>query len=700
MHWDLPSFSTITRQRIVGIGLSSVGAWAIAFNLTAIWPIPVTQAQTLHATGDQWELRGGNREGQHFSPMTEINEQNINQLGLAWSSDIPSQDGPVGTPIVAEGVSYVVGTRGMVFAHDLRNGKLAWVFDPEFRFSPKHLQPNWGARITRGVGYADGKVFLNTGDCRLIAIDAKRGTKVWEAQVCPADDEYTITSAPRIGGGMVFVGPNNQDFGTRPGYVDAYDVNSGKRVWRFHTIPGHPDDVGKAYMAKAAKTWDPEYLPKAAGASAWEDITYDPVSGLVFIGVGGATPWNPLDRGKRRGDELFTNSIVALNARTGEYVWHYQTTPGDGWNFEPTMPMVLANLRIGGASRRVLMEAPKNGFFYVLDVKTGKLVNKPRNFVPVNWAKEIDFKTGRPVPNPDAEYWNKPDGAVVYPSPIGGHSWNPMSYDPATGLVYIPTMELAARLWVNRTMNSFGGQLGMDMLYGLSESKFPLVAWDPIKQSKRWATAGTLRGAGGVLSTAGNLVFQGAADGMIRAYRATDGAELWSHDAGGPIMAAPVTVRIDNGPQILLVVSGTAGTSAVARTYPQLYGVPGIDGPPRLLAFELDGKAPVPVRMVKNSFPKPPLPRPNPIDAERGRGIFSDKGCDACHGERAQAVPGSVPDLRRADAVTYAALDSIVRGGARSAVGMPNFGNSVSPEELQMIKALMLNAAWDAYEAQ
>ena len=678
-----------------------VAGWIAATVLFGtVAPLSLANAPAATAMQDQWEFRGGNAEGHHFSRMTDINEKSVGRLGLAWASDIPSKDGPVGTPIVANGVSYVIGTANAVFAHDLATGRLLWTFDPHVRYSVRNMQPNWGARITRGVAYADGKVFANTGDCRLVAIDAKSGKQVWQAQVCPADDAYTITSAPRVGGGMVFVGPNNQDWGTRRGYVDAYSATTGKRLWRFTTVPGDPADAKKPYMQMAAKTWDPTFLPNAAGGSAWEEITYDPVTRLVFIGVGGAAPWSPPDRGKKRGDELFTNSIVAVNARTGDYVWHYQTTPGDAWNLEPTMPNVLTDLTIGGQKRRVLMQAPKNGFFYVLDAQNGKLLNKPQAFSRVNWAKEIDFKSGRPVVNPEAEYWKKPAGAVVYPSPIGAHSWNPMSWDPIRKLVYIPTMELAAKMSIDRSISTFGGQLNLDMLYGAPTSKFPLVAWDPITQTKRWETSGAVRGAGGVLSTAGNLVFQGGADGKLRAYRASDGKEVWSFNAGGPITAAPVTVRIGNGPQLLLCLTGTGGTSAVARTYPQIYGVKGVDGPPRLLAFKLDGKAGVPKLTAATPFPKPPLPRPNAADADRGRYLFEAKGCDSCHGARAQAVLGSVPDLRRSTAETHANLTAIVIGGSRSAKGMPSFAGSVNPEELKKLQALMLKAAWDAYDAQ
>ena len=662
----------------------------------ALLAMPASAAERADKN-ENWTLRGGNADGQHYSPLDQLSDQSIAKLGLAWSADIPSADAPVGTPIVVDGLVYLVGTANTVFAHDLRTGALRWAFDPQATYSRDDIARAWGARIARGVAYSDGKVLVNTGDCRLVAIDAKKGTRVWQAEVCSGKGDYTITSAPRVGGGLVFVGPNNVDFGTRRGFVDAYDVHTGKRKWRFYTVPENKPGADKGALEMAAKTWDPQTTP--AGGSVWEDITYDAVTGLVYIGVGGATPWAPTDRGANRGDELFTNAIVALKADTGEYVWHYQTTPGDGWNLEPTMPMVLADLEIEGKSRRVLMEAPKNGFFYVLDATTGKLINEPRNFVPVNWATRIDMSTGRPVTNPAAQYWNSTDGAVVKPSPLGAHNWIPMSFNARTGLVYIPALDLAAKMTIDRSASSFGGQLNTDMLYGLSEARFPLVAWDPLRQEQKWATAGTLKGAGGVLSTAGNLVFQGAADGRLRAYRATDGVELWSYDTGGHVTAAPVSVNVD-GEQTVLVVSGSAGTSAGVRGYPQLYTEPGVNGPPRLFAFRLNGTAVPPVCIAQVPFAKPPLPRADNTLAERGRVLFETRGCELCHGARAQNVPGSIPDLRRASAETHSQLKAIVQEGSRANRGMPGFGEAVTDDELEAIRALMLNAGWDAYDAQ
>jgi PQQ-dependent dehydrogenase (methanol/ethanol family) len=675
--------------------------WTAAGTLIALMLAACSPSGTAEGEKD-WEFRGGNAEGQHFSALNEIDQASISRLGLAWYADLPTPDGPVGTPIVVDGVSYVVSSLNMVFAHDLRTGKLKWTFDPKVRFGGA-LIPSWGTRITRGLAYAKGKILITTGDCRLIAIDAKTSKKKWESRVCPEQGELTITSAPRVGDGLVFVGPNNADVGTARGYVDAFDIDTGKHAWRFTTIPGGPDDAKSPALQKAAKTWDPDFLPKAAGGSVWEDMTYDPVTKLLYIGVGGASPWNPVDRGAKRGDELFSNSIVALNATTGEYVWHYQTTPGDGWNLEPTMPKIMADMKIDGKMRRVLLDAPKNGFFYVLDALTGKLINKPQNFVPVNWAKEIDFATGRPVPSKDAEYWTTADGVAVRPGALGGHNFNPMSYSPRTGLVYIPTLDLPIHMSIDRnakTGSSVGGAVYTNYQRYADQAKWSLVAWDPVNQRAKWKTDGSIPSGSGVLSTGGDIVFQGAADGVLRAYRATDGKQLWSFSTGSAIVAAPVTVEID-GVQTLIVVIGNAGTSASARAFPGMYGRKRVQGPPRILAFRLNGKASLPsVTIAAKPFPKPPLPRPDQAIAMRGKTLFETRSCDLCHGAGARAIRGSVPDLRRSNAEVHGAFEAIVRGGGLQERGMPMFLDMVSPEDSAALQAFVLYAAWDAYEEE
>jgi PQQ-dependent dehydrogenase (methanol/ethanol family) len=646
-----------------------------------------------------WALRGGNAEGHHNVAFKEINPKSLKNLGLAAVVDLPTPDGSVGTPIIVDGVAYLSSALNLVQAVDLRTGKLKWTFDPEVRFAGTVI-PSWGARITRGVAYSDEKILLNTGDCRLIAIDAKKGTKIWQAQVCPAGDDFTITSAPRVGAGLVFVGPNNADFGTRRLYVDAYDVATGKRMWRFHTIPGGGEDSNKAYMRMAAATWDPEFLKRNAGGSAWEEMNYDPVTDLLYIGVGGASPWNPEERGRRRGDELFTNSIVAVKARTGEYVWHYQVTPGDGWNFEPTMPRIIANISFQGKQRRVLLDAPKNGYFYVLDAATGKLLNTPKNYVPVNWAKKIDAKTGRPVVIEAAQYWKHADGAVMYPGPLGSHNFQPMSYSPKTGFVYIPAMHLASRLKViHSKATSFGGEIDTDLVHGLNESYFKIVAWDPVNQRAAWETKKAVSATSGLLSTESGIVFAGSADGYLRGYNAQTGAELWKYDTGSPIYAAPVSVKID-GEQYIVVSGGQGGTSATVRDYSSLMRRNGAKGPARLFIFKLGAKGVVPPAKPEQPLGRPSQSRPDPALAVAGEALYVNRSCSLCHGESAQAVPGSVPDLRKSSKETFAAYQDIIRGGIFSTRGMPKFADTVSEADVEKIKAYISLKAWEAYDKQ
>jgi quinohemoprotein ethanol dehydrogenase len=647
----------------------------------------------------EWRLRGGNAEAQFFSPLNQINEANVKRLGLAWAVDLPSPDGVVGTPVVADGVVYLVGVLNIVYAYDLRSGKLLWTFDPKVQRFSRGVIPSFGVRTNRGAAIWQGSILVATGDCRLISIDAKTGSKIWDSRVCKEGDDYTLTAAPRIGADKVFVGATNEDFGTRRGYVDAYDARTGKRLWRFYTIPGDPNDTSKdPAMKMAARTWDPAYLPKATGGSAWEEKLYDPVTHLVYIGVGGPV-WNPDIRGPKRGDELFTNSIVALNADTGAYVWHYQTTPGDAWNLEPVMPMILATLKIDGADRRVLMEAPKNGFFYVLDPQTGKLINEPKNFVPVNWAKRIDFKSGRPVVNPAAEYWKYPQGAVVSPPPEGSKNWMSMSYNPITGLVYFGAVYLPTFMQVGKDPNGVGGGLIINWFSNLKEGRAPLIAWDPVKQSARWEKEMPLPAGGGVVSTAGNLVFQGSGNGTLNAYRATDGAELWSFNARTPIVATPVPVEID-GKQMLIVPTGNL-MSALGRIQPRLYSSEGLTDPPRLLAFQIDGGATLPAPSPPAApFPRPP--RERPTDAKlvaSGKILFEANSCDFCHGISTHVERGSVPDLRRASGATHDAFEAIVRGGALQSAGMPSFADDISSEDLKAIEAFVLDQAWQAYLA-
>jgi PQQ-dependent dehydrogenase (methanol/ethanol family) len=679
------------------------GPAEVALLIVALSAASAVEAATdvgapLPPSNSEWRLIGGGSFEQHFSPLHQVNDTTVKQLRLAWFADMPTVDGLTGIPMVADGVVYQSGALGKVWANDVRTGKLLWSYDAQIKF-PMGVVPSWGSRLSRGLALWQDKVLKATGDCRLMALDRKTGALLWEVHACDPADYKTITGAPRVGGGKVFIGNANADSGVGRGYVVAYDVATGKRLWRFFTIPGDPaKGFENAAMEMAAKTWGPEYWKHSGGGTAWEGITYDPVTNLVYIGTDGVVPSDPKARGAGSGDELFTCAIVAVNADTGAYVWHYSTTPGDGWNYDATMPVVLADLPVGGATRHVVMTAPKNGFFYVLDARTGKLVNEPKPIIPVNWASRIDMVSGRPVPRDDAKYWLKGEkGAVISPSDDGAHSWMPMSYSPQTGIVYIPAMNSPVFMASARD-----GNAAVEDAYYALEHKLPskgiLLAWDPVKQQARWEHDIGPPFEGGILSTAGNLVFQGTTTGYFNAYRADTGEPLWSFPTGSGILAAASTVEID-GTQLILVAAGSGTTSGAGIASAKFLGKAA--GPARLMAFSLNGTAHLPAsNRSAEPFPKPPAPEADAALAKQGRNIFADKGCGMCHGQALDVGPGSVPDLTRINAATYALFSQIVRGGLYKDAGMPVFADAIREDELPALKAYIINEAWKHYRAQ
>jgi len=589
-----------------------------------------------------------------------------------------------------------------VYANDVRTGRLLWTFDPHVNPPPGKVIPAWGGRVNRGLALWEDKLYVGTGDCRLVAIDRQRGTKVWEAQACDPSRNYTITGAPRIGGGKVFIGNANADSGANRGYVDAYDGGTGKRLWRFFTIPGDPAKGFESdALARAAKTWGKDYWKLSGGGSVWDAITYDPVLNLVYIGTDGASPVNPAVRGKGAGDELFTTSILALNADTGAYVWHYQTTPHDGWNYDATMHIMIAELVISGAKHRVVMEAPKNGFFYVLDAASGKLL-AAKNYVPVTWASKIDMKTGRPVLQPGAEWWLQESGSpkLVMPTVLGAHNWQPMSFSPQTGLVYIPAMQLPMTIAPGTGDAAVGGA-DVNFYVAVNDPKHfkgELVAWDPIAGKVKWRHDVGSPQNGGVLSTAGNLVFQGTSDGVFRAYSADSGKLAWQFSTEAGIYAAPITVKID-GAQLIIVPTGS-GTSASVISYPRLGGK--THGPSRLLAFKLGGAATLPASDYSPvAIPKPALPRPDGSLAARGGQIFYANACDLCHGVDAVGPQdATVPDLRKSAQVTSDNFTRIVREGLLAPLGMPSFKDKIREDEIPALRAYIVDQAWIGYDGE
>jgi PQQ-dependent dehydrogenase (methanol/ethanol family) len=650
----------------------------------------------------EWLHLGNNAEVQHYSPLAQVNDKTVRQLGLAWAADIPSLDGLVGNPLVASGIVYQSGPQGRVYANDVRTGKLVWRFDAKTQFDGVSYPAYKSSRFNRGLALEGERVFVASGDCHLFGLDRKTGTVLWDTQACDPKHAYGITGAPRVGGGMVFIGNACADTGASRGYVDAYDMATGKRRWRFYTVPkdrseGNDSDV----MQMAANTWGTGSLKKSHGCgSAWDAMTYDPVLNLLYIGVDGPWPWSPADRGADRGDELFTDSIVAVRADTGEYVWHFKETPEDGWNLSATMHIMLADLNIRGRKTRVILQAPKNGYFYVLEAKTGKFISA-NNYLPVTWALGIDPQSGRPIANKAANYWEHPGAlSIASPGPSGAHNWQAMAFNPATGLVYIPASQLPTAMTPDP--NAFVGGMIFDEYYGMrGDPKWKaagyLIGWDPLTQSQRWKVELASPLNSGLMSTGGNLVFQGGPDGRFNAYSADRGRLLWSFDTHESIMAAPTTVEID-GQQLILVSAGNSSSAILGTYLAKLASSPQTRGPTRLLAFKLGGQAPLPPFMIAK-IPEPPLPLQPKDLAAKGEALYNEHNCAGCHGFEVENASGVAKDLRFASAGTHREFAAIVVGGLRHDRGMPAFRDLTS-DDARAIQAYVLNQAWSGYQAQ
>jgi quinohemoprotein ethanol dehydrogenase len=646
---------------------------------------------------------GGNTDVWHYSPLKQINSGNVSQLGLAWMADMPSRDGLVGNPLVKDGVVYQSGPFGRIYANDVTNGKQLWVFSPDVNFSAKKsVAAFYSLRVSRGLSLLGDHVFVASGDCRLFAVDRRTGKEVWRTVTCDSTKQMGISGAPRVGDGKVFMGNSCVDSGTERGYVDAYDAKTGKQVWRFYTMPGDPSKPFESKaMEMASKTWGTNYWEKTHGCvSPYDAMTYDEKLHLLYIGTGSASPFNPLERALDAGDELFSDSIVAVNASTGEYVWHYQTVQHDGWDLDATWQISIAELPVQGVKRRVVMTAPKNGFFYVLDAKTGKFLSAGK-YTDINWASHIDPKTGRPVTLPDARYWEHPkEITVTAPGIVGAHNWQADSFDPATGLMYMHVIHTQSTFRPSR--NAVIGQSVQDLYFTRNsdprwEVYGELIAWDPLAQAARWRIRRKMPIPGGTLATAGNLVLQGTAEGTFDAFAADTGERLWSFNTHASIEAAPTAVEV-GGEQVILVASGDSGTSGLGGWSSRWASTPESRGPPRLLAFKIGGTKSLPPTVVRE-LPKPPLPRPDAKLASDGQEYFDAEFCTACHGLAVESGRSSVPDLRFASTQTHEQLAAIVIGGARRDKGMPGFPN-ISSDELRMLQAYILDEAWRAYDDQ
>lgn len=708
-----PSFSVLT---LLAAGCSSPSAsapppatpppaataTAAASAGPALPPANVDGARLVAAGehGEDWLTHGRTYDEQRFSPLKAIDKTTVGRLGLAWSLDLDTHRGQEATPLVVDGVMYSTSAWSKVQAIDARTGKLLWQFDPKV---PGEAGPKACCDVVnRGVAVWKGRVYVGTLDGRLVAIDAATGKEAWSVETVDPTKKYTITGAPRIVKGKVLIGNGGAEFGVR-GYVSAYDAETGKLVWRFYTVPGDPSKPFEAPILKeAAKTWTGEWWKLGGGGTVWDSMAYDPELDLLYIGVGNGSPWNQRIRSPKGGDNLFLSSIVALHPDTGEYVWHYQETPGESWDFTATQHIVLADLQIDGQKRKVLMQAPKNGIFYVLDRQTGKLLSaKP--YSTINWASGVDLATGRPKVNPEAYYGKTRKPWNSMPGPFGAHNWQPMSFDPMTGLVYIPVHDVPFQYNDQKDFAPDPIAYNVGVIPGdppkdpkaaaqlLATVRGFLKAWDPVAQKEVFRV--DLPGVwnGGVLSTAGGLVFQGNAAGFLKAYAADTGTELWSFQTQTGVMAAPMTYSV-GGEQYVAIVVGWGGAYPLAMGALSHLGSLSVNRS-RVLAFKIGGTAKLPdATPPAASTQKPPAPFGDKKLLATGAALF--KGyCAVCHGTDAVAG-GVLPDLRWSGALgSSEAWAKIVLEGTHSGSGMPSFAAVMKPEMAELVRAWVVQRA-------
>lgn len=638
-------------------------------------------AATASAIDEDGDWPGYGRTGtqQHYSPLVEAHQHNVQSLGLAWSMDLPPANSTT-EPVAVDGVLYFAAGLSIVHAVDAVTGRERWQYDPGVgAVGGLNLRTGWGVR---GVAWWEGKIYVGTQDGRLIALDAQAGKPVWTAQTFGAEEPGYISGAPRVFGGRVLIGFGSSTGASR-GFVSAYDAHTGEFLWRFYTVPGDPSrPFENAAMAMAAQTWAGEWWKYGGGGHVWNAMAWDEKTDSIYIGTGSPYPWNHKLRSAGEGDNLFISSIVALEGSSGTYKWHYQTTPADTWDFDAAMDIVLADVEIDGRLRHVLMQAPKNGFFYVIDRETGKLISAAP-FVKVNWATHVDPQSGRPVEVPGARYdQGKP--ARITPTALGAHNWLPMAWSARTGLAYIPAVDFEAdyseiaRPWqptTDRTVDG-GVNLAGGAAMGMKPATGSLLAWSPVAQKPIWRIEYPTYLNGGILATAGDLVFQGTVDGLFKAYAADSGKLLWQFDARAPILAPPIAYRA-GAHQYVTILTGLGmayplNGAALSGPGIERYGVDPRTQARRVLTFVLGGQATLPPRREPPAPPADPDFSSNPAQELAGAIAYSAH-CLNCHGVMVVGM-GNGPDLRRSamplDAATF---DGVVRGGALAPRGMPPF---------------------------
>lgn len=647
--------------------------------------------------GTEWLSDGRGYDAQRYSPLTQINAANVKQLGIAWYDELDTMRGVEATPLYADGVLYNTLPWNITMAYDARTGKRLWTYDP--KVPREYGRYACCEPVSRGLALWKGKVIIATLDGRVIALDAKTGTPVWTQQAFTHDMPYSITGAPRVYDGKVVIGNSGGDLGVR-GFVIAFDAETGKKAWKFFLTPNPQDkpdgEASDSILATIRKTWNDDGLWKTlgGGANPWDSISYDPKLNLVYVGTGNGSSNSWHYRSGSKGDNLFVCSIVAIDATTGQYKWHYQEVPEEDWDYTCTSTITVATLPIGGKARRVVMHAPKNGYFYVLDAATGKFISaKP--YVPVNWGT-VDPKTGKATVT--RHYGTEPE--LVMPGPGGGHNWFPMGYSPRTKLAYFPTFESGFGYaydpnWSPKPFRSNSGWGGFsgDALKKRAEiqkqinamEKTFLVAWDPVKQQAAWRVQLPRHGNGGVMITGSDLVFEGTTKQTFAAFDARTGKLIWEMPVQSAPVAGPITYMLD-GVQYIAVNAGWGGGAA------QIERGSGIELPrasARLLVFKIGGKVQLPPLKAEEKAPDPPPVTASEATIAKGAQLFADT-CSRCHGQ--QAI-GGVKDLRRMTRDTHAKFNDIVLKGIYLDKGMANFSDVLKPEDADAIHGYIIARA-------
>ncbi|MEI8298402.1 MAG: PQQ-dependent dehydrogenase, methanol/ethanol family [Pseudomonadota bacterium] len=686
--------------------------------------VDVARLAAAPAEPDNWLAAGRDANGSYFSPLKDVNVDNVGRLGFAWQYRLGTNRGLEATPLVIDGVMYASSNFGRVYALDAVTGAVLWKYDPQ-------IDGQWGRyaccdAVNRGIVAFEGRIYVGALDGWLHALDASTGKLIWKIDTLigrAARKPFTLTGAPVLAGDKIIVGNGGGDFAGARGYVTAYDLKTGAQRWRFFTVPHDPQEGPQEapHLESAVSSWDPRHPWTAGiGGNVWDGMSYDPKLGLVYIGTANAGPYNSHLDGRHGGDELYAASIIAIRADSGVMAWYYQTVPGDRWDYDSTQKFVLADLDLAGQRRQVIMQAAKNGYYYVLDRQTGELLSA-QNYAYVSWTRGLDAK-GRPIADPSADYDNEP--ALVFPSESGAHNWQPMAFDASRGLAFIPVIE-AGNVIVETSKRRAGlveGQYStpaismedydpaaLKGLYGQlpplpklvkgkntdTHSRGVLRAWSVAEHKIKWDAPTASSWDGGVLATAGGLVFQGDANGYLSGYASDTGKQLAHLNLGSSMMAAPITYKV-GGVQYVAIMAGYGGGAIIVgdeldhASAAYRYGNDG-----RIIVLKLDGgPPPLPPPAAEPRPPAPPARAASAAELSQGEVLYS-RYCARCH------VFGRsvLPDLRRLDPKTHAMFDSIVLGGAYRAKGMGSFDDVLSPSDAIAVHAYVIDKAWQLKES-